>query len=63
MIQQQGWVTEKDIEEFTTAGYTRRHVFGVIIIVMTKLLAIYSNHALGAPLDAAFEPERWNKVA
>jgi hypothetical protein len=51
------------MEEFTAAGYTRRHVFEVILGALTKFLAIYSNHALGTSLDEAFQPEHWEKVA
>jgi alkylhydroperoxidase family enzyme len=63
LVRRQGWVSAEDIDGLLAAGYTRRHVFEVILIVMTKFLAIYSNHATNPPLDAAFEPERWSQVA
>ena len=63
MVRQQGRVTEKDIDAFVSSGYTRRHVFEVILIALTKLLAIYTNRAIGTPLDEAFQPERWSRVA
>ena len=50
------------LEEIIAAGYALRHVFEVILLVMTKFLAIYNNHALATPLDEVFQPERWSVV-
>ncbi|NIR60473.1 MAG: carboxymuconolactone decarboxylase family protein [Gammaproteobacteria bacterium] len=63
MVRKQGRVSEEDIGEFVASGHTHPQVFEVLLISLTKLLAIYVNHAVGTPLDEAFQPERWTAVA
>ncbi|MBL4788676.1 MAG: carboxymuconolactone decarboxylase family protein [Kordiimonadaceae bacterium] len=56
-----GWVSEADRAELYAAGYSSETVLEVIVLMATKTLTNFTNHAAGTPLDAAFEGRRWEK--
>lgn len=63
VVENRGWLTESDIEDFVTAGFTRANVLDLLVGVAQKTLSNYANHVMATPLDAAFEGARWSKDA
>lgn len=59
VVRERGWISEKEIEGFLSAGFTKAQVFEVILAVAMKTLSNYSNHIAGTPLDPPFEPAVW----
>jgi uncharacterized peroxidase-related enzyme len=50
---------QSDIEAFRKAGYTNAHVLEVILGVTLSIMGNYVNHIVQAPLDKAFEPNKF----
>lgn len=44
MVDKRGWVDETDLDAFFAAGFEKRHVYDLILIVTIKTLSNYSNH-------------------
>lgn len=60
LIHHRGWVPEKDIEDFFTAGYSRQHLLDIITLLALKTLSNYTNHIAQTPLDPQFALQAWN---
>ncbi len=56
-----GLPTETDINDFTNAGYTEKHILGVIAGVGIKTMSNYFNHIFDTPVDDAFKSRIWKK--
>jgi len=56
-----GIVSQAEIDEFLTTGYTEEHVLGIIAGIAVKTLSNYSNHLTNPEVDAAFAGRSWNK--
>ena len=41
---QRGWVEQNQLDDFLAAGFTRKNVYDLILIVTIKTLSNYSNH-------------------
>lgn len=54
MIEARGWVDDREIETFLTAGYTQQHVLEVILEIAVKIIHNYTNHIAKTPLDKPF---------
>ncbi len=63
MVEKRGWVSDAEIAAFLDAGFTKGHVFEVVLAVSMKTLSNYINHIADTPLDAALEAHRWTKAA
>lgn len=63
VVGQRGWVDEDDLQAFEDAGFGRAQALDVILGVSLKTLSNYANHIMKTPLDAAFEADRWHRVA
>lgn len=63
MIAARGWVSDRDLEEFLAAGYTKQQVLEVILGIAIKIIHNYTNHIAKTPLDKAFQPYAWSKPA
>jgi uncharacterized peroxidase-related enzyme len=63
VVEQRGWVSEEQVEEFLAAGYEQRRVFDIILGAAMKTLSNYTNHVAATPLDAAFSEQRWSAPA
>lgn len=63
VVAKRGLVSEEDIREFESVGYTKQNVLEVILATAMKTLSNYTNHIAKTPLDAAFEPARWKATA
>lgn len=59
LMHHRGWVPEKDLEDFVTAGYSRQHILDVITLLALKTLSNYANHLAQTPLDPQFAPQAW----
>jgi len=54
MVDSRGAPTKGQVEAFLAAGYTERHVFGIILGIGVKTYSNYTNHMTGTEIDAAF---------
>ncbi len=44
IVRERGWVPDTTLEAFFAAGFTKQHVFEVILTVTIKTLSNYTNH-------------------
>lgn len=56
-----GLPTDADIDNFINAGYTEKHILGVIAGVGIKTMSNYFNHIFKTPIDDAFKTRIWKK--
>jgi AhpD family alkylhydroperoxidase len=61
LVENRGWVSDAEVEEFLAAGYTRRNVLDVVLGVGVKTLSNYTNHVAHTPLDPAWADQAWTK--
>lgn len=62
-VEQSGWLTERQLDAFLAAGFTRQQVFEVILGISMKTISNYINHVADIPLDRAFAAKRWRAPA
>lgn len=55
-----GFVADAAVAAVLAAGYTKAQVLEVVGHIGLKTLANYVNSLADVPLDAAFEPQRWD---
>ena len=60
-VLKRGRVSADDIDSFLAAGYTKEHIFEVIVIVSLKVLTNYINYLAKTPVDDQFLPMLWQK--
>lgn len=58
LVSQRGFVDDADIQAFVDAGYTKRHVLELNLIIALKTISNYTNHLANTPLDEPFQPEK-----
>ena len=56
-VKKRGFVDESDLQSLLAAGYSKRHLLEVNLIIALKTISNYTNHLAGTPLDKAFAPE------
>ena len=61
VVATRGRPSEEDIEGFLEAGYTQKHILGVIAGVAVKTFSNYFNHIFETPVDDAFQGRAWSK--
>jgi uncharacterized peroxidase-related enzyme len=59
VLKRLGRPEKADIDAFRKAGYTNAHVLEVVLGVTHSILGNYINHIAEAPLDKAFEANRF----
>ena len=59
VVEKRGWLTEKEIQQFMSAGYDKSHVLDVMVGVAQKTLSNFTNHIAETPLDAPFTEYSW----
>jgi len=59
VVEQRGWLSERDTVEFIDAGYDRQQILEVVLGVAMKTISNYTNHIAGTELDAAFAGHAW----
>jgi len=61
LVRNRCWVPETGITGFFHAGYSRAAVLEVIAHIGLKVITNYVDHTARLLLDAAFEPQRWER--
>lgn len=62
VAEKRGWASDEEVDDFINAGYSKAQVLEVVVGVTQKTLSNYINHIVKTPLDAAFEPNKWEEV-
>ena len=63
VVRDRGNVDGNAIQEFLSAGFNKRQILEVILVVGQKVMSNYTNHLANTPVDAAFIKFDWQKVA
>jgi uncharacterized peroxidase-related enzyme len=63
LVANKGHVTEQETQALLDAGYSRGAVFDVVAQVGHTTLANLAHSISGAPVDQAFEPQAWARMA
>jgi hypothetical protein len=63
VVEKRGWTSEKDIDSFEQAGFSRAQVREVILGIGFKTLSNYVNHIAEMPLDQQFAERKWSAPA
>lgn len=58
-----GEVSDADVQALLAAGFSRRQVLEVLLLIANKLIAVYANRIMGTDLDAALQGESWTRAA
>ncbi|WP_317173835.1 carboxymuconolactone decarboxylase family protein [Kordia aestuariivivens] len=61
LTENRGHATQKEIDDFLSAGYDESHVLDIIAAIGVKTMSNYSNHLTHPEVDPAFEGRRWSK--
>lgn len=61
LTRNRGMVSQEEVSDFLSVGYTENHVLGIIAGIAVKTMSNYSNHITHPELDAAFKGRVWNK--
>lgn len=59
VVRQRAKVGDEAVEAFLAAGFTRRQVLEVVLIVATKTISNYTNHLTHTPNDAFMAKTAW----
>lgn len=59
MVAKRGLPGLDEVASFLDAGYTERHVLGIILAIGVKTLSNYSNHLMHTPVDTVFSSRIW----
>ena len=60
VVREKGFTGEEAIADFLAAGFTKAQVLEVVGVVAVKTFDNYVHALTKAPLDKAFEPQRWD---
>ena len=58
MVTSRGMPEKAAVDAFLAAGYSERHVLGIILAIGVKTFSNYTNHLAGTALDPAFAGHR-----
>ncbi|WP_417530694.1 carboxymuconolactone decarboxylase family protein [Marinobacter lipolyticus] len=61
VMNKRGNVSKEDLEAFYGAGYKRRQVLEVILVLSQKTMSNYINHIAETPVDEPFKKFEWQK--
>lgn len=59
MLRQRGQVSDSDVDEFLSAGYSQQNILEVILGLSQKVMSNYVNHVAKTPTDAPFQEFEW----
>lgn len=59
LIKYRGWLPDKELDDFISAGFSQEHVLEVITILAQKTMSNYFNHIAKTPLDEPFAAMAW----
>lgn len=60
MVESRGRPTDADVAEFKEAGYSDKHILGIILAISVKTLSNYTNHIFHTPVDEVFASREWD---
>ena len=63
VVNSRGQVSDRDIEAFLEAGYTRSNLLEIVLAVGMVTLTSYTNLIARTPLDKDLEPRQWKNVS
>jgi len=63
MIASRGRPSESDVNALLGAGYSERHILGIILAISVKTLSNYTNHLFHTEPDAMFASRAWREEA
>ena len=55
MVRNRAWVSEEQTRAFLQAGYTEKHILGIVLAIAVKTISNYSNHLFQTPVEAPFD--------
>jgi len=61
VVRNRGNLTERQITDFLSAGYSKQALLEVMVGVAMKTLSNYTNHIARIPIDSAFKANEWVK--
>lgn len=61
VVENRGFISDKDIETFLAAGYTKANVLDVVAGVALKVMSNYANHIVKTPIDDFAKKNIWTK--
>ncbi|KXS52856.1 carboxymuconolactone decarboxylase family protein [Marinobacter persicus] len=61
VMNKQGNVSKEDLKAFYNAGYGKRQVLDVILVLSQKTMSNYINHIAETPIDEPFKKFEWKK--
>ena len=62
VVENHGWISDEDVDEFLAAGYSKAQILDVILGISFKILSNYTNHIADTPLDDAFAAKAWAPI-
>ena len=62
IVERRGRISERDLQLFLDAGFTREQVLEVLVGVAMKTLSNYTNHIAETPIDAQLQPFAWERA-
>ncbi len=63
LVKKRGWLDAEDVATFVAAGYEPGQLLDLVALSALKTISNYTNHIASTPLDAAFEPRRFETAA
>lgn len=57
-VKKRGFLEDEDLQAFLDAGYSKKQVLEVNLIIALKTISNYTNHLADTPVDEAFESEK-----
>ena len=61
VVRQRGDVTDRQVQTFLDAGFTRRQILEVVLGVSQKVMSNYTNHLAHTPVDKPMQAFAWKK--
>ncbi len=63
MSETRGNPTPDQARAFLNAGYTDKHILGIVLAISVKVISNYSNHLFHTEVDPAFASREWTPPA
>ncbi|MDT8410854.1 MAG: carboxymuconolactone decarboxylase family protein [Vicingaceae bacterium] len=59
LVEKRGWASDEDVQEFLSAGYSKKNVLELVVGVGQKIISNYVNHLANTPLDDKIVDFKW----
>ena len=63
IVQNRGWLSDSEVENFFSAGYTAHQLLDVLVGVAQKTLSNFTNHIADTPLDQQMANYQWDAAS